>query len=195
MKGIFRFAAVLLGAAALTGSIAHAQKTLFYMTEDPGSERDFLAHANQVDTLSPAWYSTNAQGLLRGNADPVILKAAHDAHDTVIALVGLADKEEAHQLFQDQRAQDALNQAMIRECRQHGYAGFQLDIEDILWTDKDALSAMVQKSMRHTCSYRLPLYPGHPATRDRLPSARGCMRIGVVPTISLRSPRRSICCA
>jgi spore germination protein YaaH len=171
MKGIFRFAAVLLGAAALTGSIAHAQKTLFYMTEDPGSERDFLAHANQVDTLSPAWYSTNAQGLLRGNADPVILKAAHDAHDTVIALVGLADKEDAHQLFQDQRAQDALNQAMIRECRQHGYAGFQLDIEDILWTDKDALSAMVARSADalHAAHLQLqiavvPGAPGYPGS-------------------------------
>lgn len=146
MRGLGRFVAVLLGTVTCIAPLAHAQKTLFYMTEDPKAEQDFLDHRAKVDILVPTWYGVDENGLVNGEPDPRILAAAKAAHDEVIPIVGLANKDKAHLLFHDEHAQDEMNAALIRECRSHGYEGMQFDIEDVMWTDRDALSAMVQKT-------------------------------------------------
>ena len=35
---------------------AKQPKSLFYLTRDPASVRSFLAHADKIDILVPAWY-------------------------------------------------------------------------------------------------------------------------------------------
>ena len=50
-----------------------------------------------------------------------------------------------HALLGDSKAQDALIGALIRECKEHGYDGVNLDIEDVMWTDRDGLSALVRR--------------------------------------------------
>jgi len=39
-----------------------------------------------------------------------------------------------------------MNEAMIRECKLHGYTGFQFDFENVDWTDHDLLTALVKTS-------------------------------------------------
>ena len=142
---------------------ASAQKTEFWMNNSRTSVESFLAHRDKIDVISPTWYQIDETDLVTGEPQPVILKAAKEAHVTLIPLFALMDPVKVHQLFGDPRAQDEMNQAFLRECRENGYDGINLDIEDVMWTDRDALSAMVKK------------------TADLLHQARLQVQIDVVP--------------
>lgn len=138
----------LMLASSVLGSQLHAQstKTLFYLGDGRVGVEDFLAHKDKIDIISPTWYSIDENGLVTGEPQPVVLRAAHEAHIQVFPIFALFDKDKLHQLANDPRAQDAMNAAFIRECKENGYDGIQYDIEDVMWTDRDALSAMVKKT-------------------------------------------------
>ncbi len=153
---------------AQTARLSHT-KTLFYMLSTRASVQSFEAHKTQISILVPAWYSVNAEGLVAGDPLPDVLRDARDAHIPVIPIVGLANKEELHQLFNSPKAQAAMNAALVRDCKINGYAGFQLDFENISWTDRDGLSALVKATAEalHNAGLRLqiatvPNAPGYP---------------------------------
>jgi len=141
------FCTFLVGVSVMTGAVtAEAQKTLFYMQESAASVRSFEQHKDKIDILVPTWYSVDADGLVAGEPDPAVLREAKAAHIQVVPIVVLFNEKQLHALFSDQGAQDEMNASLVRECKEHGYDGFQFDLEHVLWTDRDALSAMVKKT-------------------------------------------------
>jgi spore germination protein YaaH len=146
-------------------------KSIFYMTREPKSVRSFLAHADQVDILSPNWYAVDSSGLLSGGPNPEVLETARQQHVPVMPLVvnaGFA-QEEVHKFFRDIHAQEHAIYAMIRTCKENGYMGFQLDLENVTWTDHNALADFVREAAEafHKESLQLsiatiPNAPGHP---------------------------------
>lgn len=120
-------------------------QVLFWMGNGLASVNSFMEHKNKIGIISPTWYQIDGDGLVTGEPQPVVLKAAHDAHVTLIPLFALFNFEKAHHLFGDQHAQDEMIRAFIRECKENGYAGINIDIEDVMWTDRDGLSALVQR--------------------------------------------------
>jgi spore germination protein YaaH len=123
-----------------------AQKTEFWMDNSLASVNSFLAHTNKIDVISPTWYQFDETGLVTGEPQPIVLKEAKKAHVTIIPLFALMNHEKIHLLVGDEHAQDLMNQAFVRECKENGYAGVNLDIEDVMWTDRDGLSALVKKT-------------------------------------------------
>ncbi len=143
-------------------------KSLFYLSDGAGSVHSFEMHRDKIDILVPTWYSVDAVGLVTGEPNPVVLREAKAAHIPVIPIVALFDKDAAHKLLNDREAQAVMNAAFLRECRENGYAGIQFDFEDILWTDRDALSALVKNTAEMLHRERLqvqiatvPNAPGH----------------------------------
>ncbi|MFP5228823.1 MAG: glycosyl hydrolase family 18 protein [Acidobacteriota bacterium] len=143
---------------------------LFYMTSDPGSIRDFFAHSSQIDLLVPTWYQVDENGLVTGEPEPAVLAQAHSEKLPVEPIVALFNKRSFHRLASSAAAQDEMNAALIRECKLHGYVGIQFDLENIEWTDRDLLSAMVTKSAAalHRAGFKVsiatvPNAPGYPA--------------------------------
>jgi spore germination protein YaaH len=136
----------LAASLLLTALAAHAQKTEFWMGNSRASVDSFLAHKDKIDIISPTWYQIDADGLVTGEPQPVVLKAAHDAHVAIVPLFAIFDHVKIHALVNDQKAQGEMNKAFVRECKENGYDGINYDIEDVMWTDKDALSAMVKKT-------------------------------------------------
>ncbi len=120
---------------------AAAQKTLFYMQESAAAVRSFEQHKDKIDMLVPTWYAVNGHGLVSGEPDEKVLSEAKAAHVQVIPIVVLFDKQQLHELFADVKAQDVMNRALVRECKEHGYAGIQFDLEHVLWVERDGLSA------------------------------------------------------
>jgi spore germination protein YaaH len=120
--------------------------TLFWMNNEPSSVDSFLAHKDKIGIISPTWYQIDENGLVSGEPQPVVLKAAKDAHVTLLPLFALFNPEKAHQLINNQKAQDEMNRAFVRECKENGYDGINYDIEDVMWTDRDGLTAMVKKT-------------------------------------------------
>jgi spore germination protein YaaH len=148
----------------------HPLTALFYMTDSPASIRDFYAHSSQIGLLVPTWYRVDENGLVTGEPEPGVLARAKSEKLPVMPLVSISNKRKFHLLAEDPAAQAIMNAALIRECRLHGYAGFQFDFEDISWTDRDALSALVARSAEalHHAGFQLsiatvPNAPGYPA--------------------------------
>ncbi len=167
---------VLATAAALllsSSSFAQQPKALFYLSDTAASVHSFEAHKDKIDILVPTWYSVDAVGLVTGEPNPVVLREAKAAGIPVFPIVALFDKDKAHQLLGDQKAQAEMNAAFVRECKENGYAGIQFDLEDIMWTDRDALSALVKQSagILHAQGLQVqiatvPNAPGHAGKTD-----------------------------
>ncbi|MFP5207798.1 MAG: glycosyl hydrolase family 18 protein [Acidobacteriota bacterium] len=148
-----------------------APRAIFYMTDSPGSVRDFLAHSSQIGLLVPTWYQVDGEGLVNGAPNDIVLNRAHNEKLPVMPIVALSDRDLFHALAGSTDAQAQMNQALIRESRLHGYAGFQFDFENIDWKDRDALSALVKTSAEalHQAGLQLsiatvPNAPGYPGS-------------------------------
>lgn len=142
---------------------------LFYLTNSPDSIRSFLAHTSKIDVVVPTWYSVDAEGLVTGAPNPTVLDAARRDRVPVMPILALFGKKTFHDLAGNAQAQDRMNEAMLRECRANGYTGFQFDFENLLWTDRDGLTALVRRSAEvlHKAGLQLtiatvPNAPGYP---------------------------------
>src|SRR5262245_12680463 len=135
----------ILPAAAIC---AERPKSLFYLTSDPTSNRAFLAHADKVDLLVSTWYAVNSEGLVSGAPNPMVMDAAKKAHVPVMPIVanGGFVQTEFHKFLGDTAAQKRMLEALIRACKENAYVGMQFDFENVRWTDRDALSALVKES-------------------------------------------------
>lgn len=161
----------LICALAITIPAAASPLAIFYLTNDPGGVRDFLQHSAQIGLLVPTWYQVDQNGLVTGAPNDLVLDKAHAEKLPVMPIVSLANKENFHQLATSATAQARMNDALIRECKLHGYTGIQFDIENIDWTDRDALSALVKTSADalHRAGLQLtiatvPNAPGYPGS-------------------------------
>ena len=160
----------ILGCAVMLACTpARAQKTEFWMGNGAASVASFMAHKDKIDVISPTWYQINEDGLVSGEPQPLVLKAAKDAHLTIIPLFALFNPDKLHALIGNPKAQDAMIQSLLRECRENAYDGVNLDIEDVMWTDRDGLSALVKKTADALHKEHLqvqidvvPYAPGHP---------------------------------
>jgi spore germination protein YaaH len=166
MKQFLLLLCVTLGAASCLQAEPVA---LFYMTSTPESIRSFLAHSTQIDLLVPTWYQVDENGLVTGAPDPAVLKRAHDEKLPVMPILAMFNKKGFHTLATSPAAQAEMNQAMIRECKLHGYTGFQFDFENVDWMDRDLLTAVVRISAGdlHKAGLQLtiatvPNAPGYP---------------------------------
>jgi spore germination protein YaaH len=139
MKTLIAF--LLMVAAPVYGQT----KTLFWMGNGKASVDSFLAHKDKIDIISPTWYQIDGDGLVTGEPQPVVLKAAHESHVTIIPLFAIFDHVKIHALTNDRKAQDEMIAAFIRECKENGYDGVNMDVEDVMWTDRDSLSAMLKR--------------------------------------------------
>ena len=130
-----------------TAAIASAQpKALFYMMDTPWSVKSFTDHADKVDILVPAWYQVDGNGLVWGGPNPDVMKTATAHHVPVMPIVALMTQAELHRLFTTESAKTAFINALLRECNQNGYSGFQFDFENVNWTDRDLLTALVAET-------------------------------------------------
>jgi len=128
----------------LTTTLSSAQpKALFYMTDSPNSVKSFTERADKIDTLVPAWYSVDSNGLVWGGPNPDVLKTAADHHVPVMPIVALMKQADLHKLFTTPAARSALITSLLSECKKNRYTGFQIDFEDVEWTDRDLLSSLV----------------------------------------------------
>jgi len=150
--------------------VGWAQNTaLFYMTDEPESVRSYYAHERKIGILVPAWYKADADGLLIGEPNLAVLEDASQHQLPVMPIIALFDKKAFHALASKEDAQRTLFARMVQEARLHQYSGFQLDFENINWTDRDMLSHIVAEAAKvmHAANLKLsiatvPNAPGYP---------------------------------
>jgi spore germination protein YaaH len=131
--------------ATLTRVLPGRMVQMYYVNTDDG-HASLLAHLSQIDVLSPAWYDANADGSISGYARKDVIDAAHAGGVAIIPLVVNkdVDPDVGHAILSDPARRAALARNLVNEAKTYGYAGFQLDFEQISWTDRDLLTALVQ---------------------------------------------------
>src|SRR5580692_12982412 len=112
-----------------SSSTTHAQqpKSLLHMTREPNSVRSFLAHANKIDTVVPAWYIVDSTGLVSGGPNPLVLDTAREAHVPVMPIVVDAGfvQDDFHKLLGNPPAYRQMSTQLLQACTDFGYVGFQ----------------------------------------------------------------------
>jgi len=131
--------------STLTRVLPDRMVQMYYVNTDDG-RASLMAHLNQIDVLSPAWYDANADGSITGYARRDIIDAARAGGVAIIPLVVNKDVDPAvgHAILSDPARRAVLAGNLVNEAKTYGYAGFQLDFEQIPWADRDLLTALVQ---------------------------------------------------
>ena len=102
LRGIMKIiASVLLTLTFAVCAFAQQPKSLFYMTREPDSVRSFLAHADKVDIVVPAWYTVDDTGLVSGGPNPLVMETARQHNVEVMPIVAGANfvQAEVHKLL------------------------------------------------------------------------------------------------
>ena len=123
-------------------------KSLFYLTSDPAGVQSFLAHASKIDILVPTWYRVDSSGNASGAPDPQVMDAAKRARVPVMPIIvnpGF-NQDDFHQLVTTPAARRKMIDYLVAECGKQGYIGIQFDFENIVETDRDALSVLVREA-------------------------------------------------
>ena len=131
--------------ASITSVLPGRMVQMYYVNTADGKAA-LMSHLRQIDVLSPGWYDANADGTITGYAHQDVIDAAHASGIAIIPLVVNAgvDPDVGHAIIADPARRAALARNLVAEARTYGYAGFQLDFEQIPSTDRDLLTALVQ---------------------------------------------------
>jgi spore germination protein YaaH len=103
---------------------------------------DLAAHARQISILTPNFYALEGDGRLVAQVDAQALAIARQAHVEVQPLVTNIDfdADKAHDVIASSSAADTAAANLVAEARQHGYAGYQLDFENLHAVDRDGFT-------------------------------------------------------
>ena len=116
-----------------------------YYVNTPDAQAALMSHLKQIDVLSPGWYDANADGSITGYAHQDVIDAAHANGIAIIPLVVNAnvDPDVGHAIIADPARRATLASNLVAEAKAYGYAGFQLDFEQIRSSDRNLLTALV----------------------------------------------------
>lgn len=111
-------------------------------TSIPQSLRD---HADQIDILSPAWFHSNANGMIYGNDSPVVTQFAKAHGIKVVPIVANGEFQQsvAHSLTSDGSHQTQLLDSLQWLVNNFGYDGVNIDFENLASSDRALFSGMM----------------------------------------------------
>jgi spore germination protein YaaH len=155
------FPFLLLAGALLTGVAAARPKSLFYLTSDQAGIQSFIEHASKIDILVPTWYRVDRDGNASGGPNPMVMDWAKQAHVPVMPIIvnpGF-NQDDFHKLVTTPAARQKMIAYLVQECARQGYLGIQFDFENIIETDRDALSTLVREAadMLHRGHFQLSI--------------------------------------
>ncbi len=137
-----------------TGGKARALSVGFYVSWDEASRVSLRRHVDQLDVVSPQWVLLNgslgrvsvtsdpqAEAIIAGSKTPTsILPMVHNGHDRI------SDGALANNLLLYPAAQDALIHNLVVLARQHGWAGYVFDLENLSPAALKAYPAFLAKA-------------------------------------------------
>ena len=147
----------------------------FYLVADPASTASLLAHAREVDLLSPQWFVVDAQGVVRDGADAEVLAFAARRKIRVMPLVlneGFR-AETARAVLGDAGRRAAFVDTLVTLVDRHRLHGLQLDFEGLAPEDRPAYTALADALGRRLRAKKRRLAVAVPAPLAARPDPAG----------------------
>ena len=142
----------LLAATFLTltpGAAAQDRaERLFYYVDRESSWESLRRNVAEITVVAPAWYSVDAEGVVWGEVDPLVMELTRENGVGVMPLIvnpGF-DQEMLHELLVDDAARARTVASLVELCRRHGFQGIQFDFENVAMTDKDAFTRFFREA-------------------------------------------------
>ena len=139
----------LILAALPAGASAQRPEALWYSTGGDSSTVHFVAHASQIDIVSPQVFALSPAGRITGHIDARVVAAAHEHHVKLVPLVmnpGFSQPA-FHRVLTDRTAWRTAMRSLAALCRTDHLDGIQFDLENINIADKARLTAFVREAV------------------------------------------------
>jgi spore germination protein YaaH len=136
--------------AAVLGSSHKSPLQHFYYVNDASALQSLEQNGDQIDLVSPLWFSVNRAGKLESTLDVRVVEWA--AANNVALMPVLVNKgfdaETAHQFLSDPQLTEDLIVTLLKIAAFRRFTGIQLDFENIPAGDRDAYTAFA-RSLSH----------------------------------------------
>lgn len=123
-------------------------EALFYLQPDNASIANFRAHAGHIGIIAPQSYAFDSHGDLHGSLPPDLIAIARDGGVGVMPLVINAgfSRTTAIRMLRNASARDRAIGALVDQARDLALVGWQLDFENLPYTERGALSRFVYEA-------------------------------------------------
>ena len=125
---------------------SYRSENLFYMVGSMGSYQDFAQHADEISIICPDVYQIDSVGVITGEVDRRILELAQKKGIKVMPLFASFDQRGIHALLTNEAARKEAIRLMLFYAQEFHFYGWQFDIENINFTDKDAYTSFFKQT-------------------------------------------------
>lgn len=122
--------------------------TLFYFREGTNARHSFFAHPSSMDIFAPQNYMIDGGGTLIGSVKPDLLAFAKKNQIKVMPLLtnGNFHATTSRTFLDDPARQNILIGNLIKEAKDFGYWGWQVDFEQMDLSYRDKFSAFIDRA-------------------------------------------------
>lgn len=115
---------------------------LFYYTDNQDAWESLEANIGQISIVAPGRYSIDEDGIVWGDVDARVIRlaAAHGVPVMPLVVNPGFDQETLHRFLTDDAARARTVGSLLELCRRNGYAGIQVDFENLSINDRDAFT-------------------------------------------------------
>jgi spore germination protein YaaH len=123
---------------------------VFYYRDGPNALASLKKNYRSIDILAPQSYSIDGAGNLTGEAPKDAIRVARAKKIDVVPLVtnGAFEAASVKKFLLDEDARAVAVDAMVAEAEKRGYAGWQIDFEQVDASLKDEFTAFVAEAER-----------------------------------------------
>ena len=124
----------------------YTSENLFYMVGSQSSYESFVKHAGDISIICPAAYHIDKYGVITGLVDPRVLKLSREKAIKVMPLVASFDQEGIHTFLTNSAARKEAIRLMLFYGREYNYWGWQFDLENVHFTDRDSYTSFYRQA-------------------------------------------------
>jgi spore germination protein YaaH len=120
----------------------HRVERLFYYYDNANAWESLRANIDQVSIIAPGRFSIDEDGMVWGEVDQRVIELGREHGVPVMPLVvnpGF-NQETLHRFLTSDPARRRAVEALVELCRRNGFAGIQVDFENLSIDDRDAFT-------------------------------------------------------
>lgn len=125
---------------------SYKSENLFYLVGSADGYQSFVKHADEISIICPDVYQIDSVGVITGEVDRRILELAQKKGIKVMPLFASFDQKGIHDLLNSEAARIEAIRLMLFYARQFHFYGWQFDIENIFFADKDAYTSFFKQT-------------------------------------------------